>query len=123
MNEQVTAFFRDFAIQIPSILTILGCIIFAIVRWKYHPRVSLVVMIGLLLLLIHFFLFAVLYAWIPEWIIRSADATSRAAITRNVYIVMAVIYNCLEAIPFALLLIAIFMRRGSPPALQANKLN
>ena len=116
-SENLLAFLKDLAVQIPSILTILVCMIFAGVRWTYHPRVSLVALIGLLVLLIHTFLFAAVYAWVPQAIIASMTppvAADKAEVARYVYIVMAVIYNCLEAIPFVILLGAIFMKRHLP---------
>lgn|SRR5574341_378269 len=114
MSENLAGLFRDLAVQIPSLLTIIVCAICAVIRWKHHPRVSLAVLISLALLLIHLFIFAVVYAWVPEWIIRSANQANRSTVTRNVYIVMAVIYNVLEAVPFVVLLVAIFMRRKHP---------
>lgn len=116
-SEILMAVLKDLAIQIPSIIAIILCSIFAVVRWQRHPRVSLIVLIGLLLLLIHEFAFAIVYASVPDLIIKSANDLNRATITRNVYIALAVIYNCLEVVPFVLFLIAIFMgRRKTGPA-------
>lgn len=116
-SEILLSVLKDLAVQIPSILIILVCSILAIVRWKRHPRVSLVVLIGLLLLLLHEFAFAVIYAWIPELIVSSTSDVNRATVSRSVYIAIAVIYNCLETVPFVLLLIAAFMsRRKTEPA-------
>lgn len=110
-SEVLMAAFKDVAVQTPSILMILVCSIFGLVRWKRHPRVSLVALIGLLLLLIHTFLFALIYAWVPEAVIASMKAGDKTEVTRSVYIVTAVIYNCFETIPFVILLVAIFMKR------------
>jgi hypothetical protein len=115
-SEIIMAVFRDLAIQIPSILAIVICSILAIVRWKRHPRISLLVLIGLLLLFIHEFAFALIYATVPDLIIKSATEMNRETLTRNVYIGLAVIYNCLEVLPFVLLLIAIFMGRRKTAA-------
>jgi hypothetical protein len=114
--EIIMAVLKDLAVQIPSILAILVASVLAIIRWKRYPRVSLIVLIALLLLLIHEFVFAVIYASVPDLITASAGNADRATLSRNVYIGLAVIYNCLEAVPFALLLFAIFMRRRKTEA-------
>lgn len=114
MDAKLTYLLKDLVIQIPSFLTILGCLVFAVVRWKHHARVSLIVLVGLLLLLIHLVLFAFVYTWVPDWIISSADAATRVSTTQNVYIALAVVYNCFEAVAVALLVAGIFMRRGAP---------
>src|ERR1043166_7226576 len=108
-SEILMAVLKDLAVQIPSIIAIIACLILAIVRWKRHPRVSLLLLIGLLLLLIHEFAFAVVYASVPDLIIKSAN--DRATLSHNVNIALALIYNFLEVVPFVLFLIAIFMGR------------
>lgn len=102
---------RDLAVQTPSFITIFVCSILAIVRWKHQSRISLILLIALLLLLIHQVAFAFVYASVPDLIIKSATDMNRATTSRNVNIALAVIYNCLEVVPFVLLLIAIFMGR------------
>lgn len=102
---------KDLAVQIPSFIAIIAGSILAIVRWKRHPRVSLLLLIGLLLLLFHEVAFAVSYATVPDLIIKSTNELARSAVTRNVYIGLAVIYNSLEVVPFVFLLIAVFMGR------------
>jgi hypothetical protein len=117
-NEILMAVLKDLAVQTPSLIAILACAVFAIVRWKRHPRVSLILLIGLLLLLFHEFAFAVVYASLPDLIVKSTNELDRATTTHNVYIAVAVIYNCLEVVPFVLLLIAVFMgRRKAEPAI------
>jgi hypothetical protein len=110
-SEILMAVLKDLAVQIPSIIAIIACLILAIVRWKRHPRASLLMVIGLVLLLIHEFAFAVVYASVPDLIIKSANELERATVSRNLNIVLAVTYNCLEVVPFVVFLIAIFMGR------------
>lgn len=92
--------------QLPSLLAILACTLFAVIRWKRHPRVSLVVIISLVLLVLHILIFAVIYIWVPEAVMRSGWFSIQTMLTA-----MGFIYNVALAIPFALLLIAIFMQR------------
>src|ERR1051326_8891501 len=110
-SEILMAVLKDLAVQIPSIIAIIACLILANVRWKRHPRVSLLMVIGLVVLLIHEFAFAVVYASVPDLIIKSANELERATVSRNLNIVLAVTYNCLEVVPFVVFLIAIFMGR------------
>jgi hypothetical protein len=114
-SEKIAYLLKDLAIQIPSLLTILGCMIFAVVRWKHHGKVALMVLVGLLLLLIHVIVFAFIYTWVPDAIINAADPANRASVTRNVFIGLAVVYNAFEAVAVALLVFGIFMRRSPQP--------
>jgi hypothetical protein len=120
MDEKLLTLLKDFAQQAPSVLTILGCVIFAVVRWKRHPRVSLVVLIALFLLLIQFVVFTIVYNWVPDWLINSADVMSRPAVARNVYLVLGVISNIFLSIGLAVLLAGIFMRRDVSPRTRAS---
>ena len=113
-NEKLWELLKDLGIQVPSFLTILGCMIFAVVRWKWHPRVSLVALLGLLLLIIQMFVFAFVYTWVPDWLINAADLANRETTTRNVYLVLGIISNIFLALGFAVLLGAVFMRRDLP---------
>ena len=110
MDGKLTTLIKDLALQIPSFLTILGCMIFGVVRWKHHPRVSLVVLIGLVLMAAQFFLFAIVYTWVPNWIIGS-PTYGNEAFSRNVYLVLGLISNSFFAVALAVLLAGIFMRR------------
>jgi hypothetical protein len=92
--------------QLPSLLAMLGCILLAVIRWKRHPRVSLMVIISLMLLILHILTFTVIYIWVPDAVMRSGWFSIQTMLTA-----MGFIYNVALAVPFALLLIAIFMQR------------
>ena len=94
--------------QLPSLLTLIACMIFAITRWKRHPRVSLLVLVSLALLFIHGIAFSIIYNWVPGLFSKPVyDATTM----RNVYLVLGLISNGTAAVIFAILLGAIFMQR------------
>ena len=112
MEGKLTTLIKDFAVQIPSFLTILGCMIFAVVRWKHHPRVSLVVLIGLLLMAAQFIIAVIIYTWVPDWIIGS-PTYGNEAFSRNVYLVLGLLSNSFFAVALAVLLTGVFMRRDS----------
>jgi len=99
--------------QLPTLLTLLACMIFAIARWKRHPKVSLVVLISLGYLFLHLLVFAVVYNWVPDWFIHSASSGFQPTVIRNVYLVLGLITNTSLAIGLAVMLTAIFMGRPS----------
>ena|ERR1700738_4982872 len=93
--------------QLPSLLTMLGCMVVALILWKRHPKVSLTVIVSLGLMLLHALVFAFVYAWVPNWFIT--PGTYRAS--QTVYTVLSLLYNGSLAIILAVLLIAVFMQR------------
>jgi hypothetical protein len=122
-SDRLFYLFTNFLQQLPSLLALLGCLIFAITRWKRHPKVAMVVTIGLGLLLVHTIVFLFVYNFVPDWFFRSAtfagtDFEEREKLIRNVYLVLGWISNSAAAVAFAVLLAGIFMRRKpatSPP--------
>jgi hypothetical protein len=105
--------------QTPSLLILLVCIVLAFIRWKRHPKVSLTLVIGLGLLLLHGIAFAIVYHVVPYWFIRSATSENIQVVIQRVYLVLALISNSLAAVCFVVLLVAVFMQRN--PALDESK--
>ena len=102
----------SFLEQLPSLLALVACIIFALTRWKRHPKVAMVVTIGLGLLLIHAIVFTCVYNFVPRYFIDySRDYREIETTIRNVYLVLGWISNTAAAVAFAVLLTGIFMRR------------
>jgi hypothetical protein len=101
--------------QLPSLITIVGCLIFAAIRWKRSPRVSLVVVISLVLLLLHGPIFAAIYQWVPDLFI-DRNTFRGPSYSSVVMLVIGFVYHTALAIPFVLLFVAIFMRRNRPHA-------
>lgn len=101
--------------QLPSLITILACLIFVATRWKRYPRIAPLVMVSLVLLLLHGPLFAAVYNWVPDLLFPQSNG-----ISSNVMIVLSLIYHTALAIPFTLLLVGIFMRRNPEPGEQAT---
>jgi hypothetical protein len=112
-SDQLWQFFRSLLQQLPSMLTLLGCLIFCVVRAKRHPRVSVVAALSLVYLLLHGLVFAGVYTWVPAWFM----ADRSPAEMQTFMMVLRLIYNTTLAVGFGLLLAAIFMRRGPTPAL------
>lgn len=103
------------ATQLPSFLTMLGGIVWAIIRWKRHPRVSLTVVVSLTLLLLHGLIF------VPVFVVGIGRlANSSSYVSFQTYGMMAsILYNLTLAVFVAILLAAIFMQRKEPPEMPA----
>ena len=97
--------------QLPSILMIVGCLIFAIVRWKRAPRVALLVLIALILILLHGPLFAAVYEWGPD-LLGYRPGGGVPFYANRIMLTLGLIYHFALAIPFALLFAAIFLQRS-----------
>lgn len=102
--------------QLPLLLAMVGGIIFALTRWKRKPRVSMMVVIALGLMLVHVFVFLIVYDLVPPIFLRGISATTTEfetaeRIRRNLFLTLGLISNALLAVPFALLLAAVFMGR------------
>lgn len=96
------------AVQLPSLLTMLACIVAAVIRWKRHPKVSLTLVIGFVLLVLHTFVFAFVYAYVPDIL---AGPGNYAAL-RTIITVISFIYNSSLAIAIGIVLAAVFMQRS-----------
>jgi uncharacterized BrkB/YihY/UPF0761 family membrane protein len=104
-------------LQLPSLLTMLACILAAILRWQRHPKVSLTIVVSLSLMIVHAFIFAFVFVYVPELFARPGDyGMMRAVIT-----ILSFIYNSSLAIALGILLVAVFMKRSMPASLAGTK--
>lgn len=115
-STQLFNLFQSYLEQLPSFLALIAGIVFAMTRWKYHPKVSMVVVIALVFLLLHMIVFTILYNVVPRWVVRSSGSYQdfRTVIDR-VYLILGLLSNGAAAIGFGVLLAAIFMRRTAGP--------
>ena len=111
-SQKLFELIKALAEQLPSLLALLACMVFAATRWKRHPKVSLVVLISLALLFLHGIVFAIIYNWVPDLLIPMPTFAD-AQWVRRVYLVLGLIYNTALAVGFALLLVGIFMQRSA----------
>jgi hypothetical protein len=100
--------------QLPSLVALVGCMVFVATRWKRHPKVSLLTLIGLLLIFVADFLFGVIFVWAPDLLINRDSALSKGASVATVFMVLSLISNTVFAIAFIFLLAAIFIQRRRP---------
>jgi hypothetical protein len=92
----------------PVLLLILGGIIFSLIRWKRHPRVSLLTLIGLTFFLITSPVYIIALYQLPFIFERlSVDYSSY----RIFYTVLYVLHNIAYAIVIVLLVAAAFSQR------------
>jgi hypothetical protein len=104
----ISQILRELAQQLPSLITALVCIAVLLTRWKRHQKVSLLAVLGLSFLLLHAFVFTLIYVWVPAMLIKS---TYNADDIRSVYLVLGLIFNFARVIAFAPLLAAVFIGR------------
>jgi len=109
--SKLTQYFWTLAEQLPSLIAMIGCIGFALMRWKRHPRISLTIVAGVGLLFVHALVFMFIYDLVPPLFIKPNNFENMATIRRNVFLVLGFISNSVAAVGFALLLAAIFMER------------
>ena len=106
MNSDLFQLVREVAVQFPSLLALLVCLVIALVRRQRHPRVSLVASLAFVLLMLHGLFFSAIYIWIPHWL---GEGTAESH--RTFYNMFALFANALFAIAVAILLVAVFIDR------------
>ncbi|MFY9620184.1 MAG: hypothetical protein WAQ99_10285 [Pyrinomonadaceae bacterium] len=120
-STQLFNLLQSYLEQLPSFLALIAGIVFAITRWKHHPRVAMVVVIALVYLIAHFVVFTIVYNVVPRWVISSSGSYQNfRTVLDRVYLMLGLISNGAAAIGFGLLLAAIFMRRGPEPVAETN---
>jgi drug/metabolite transporter (DMT)-like permease len=77
-----------------------------LVRWRRHPKVSLVATLGLVLIVLHALFFAAADVWVPRLFLDKGSLGPD-----RFYAIFGLIASLTLAIAFAVLLIAIFMDR------------
>ena len=112
---KLTEYFWTLVEQLPSLLTMLGCMVFAFMRWKRHPKVSLVVIAGLGLLFLHVIVFMFVYDLVPPLFFKTDNYENTVTLRRNVYLVLGLISNTTAVVCYGLLLAGIFMQRKRAP--------
>jgi len=94
----------------PLILVLVGGLVFTLVRWKRHPRVSLLTLIGLLLYLLEIFVFAIVYNLLPSVVQRI-----NLSMSGSIYTVIQLVDDFVYAGILILLIGAALSQRRSNP--------
>lgn len=90
------------------LLLALIAIVFAIVRWRRHPTVSLITVVAFIFYLIKVFAFVALYYWLPT--LRESMHLSYAAVD-NLSLALGALNDVGFAIVIVMLVIAAFSKR------------
>jgi len=101
-------FFYMFARRTPMLLVSVGGIVFAIARWKRHPRASLMTMLALALYWVEAFVYICIRYWLPRFV--EAMRLSGKAIN-VLFIVISVLDDFAFAVVIILLVGAAFTGR------------
>jgi len=107
-GSKVPLWLWELAQQLPSLITILVCMVLVIARWKRHPTVSLLAVIGLFLLWLHVPFFTLIYVQGPSLFLGN---NYNPEDIRKLFLVLGLVFNTTRAIAFAPLLAAIFIGR------------
>ena len=110
-------FFYLFARRWPVMLVVVVGIVFAIIRWKRHPKVSAFAIAGLVLFQFQSLAFSALYYQLPELANRG---WTWAAID-NLSIAIDVCHDIFYAVAIALLALAVFSSRNLPTDSQTER--
>lgn len=92
----------------PMLLVVLVGILISIVRWRRHPKASLITLIALVFYLIKLFLFTAFNYWIPD--LRESMHWSIAT-ANHLYTVLQVVNDFAFALVIVLLVAAAFVNR------------
>jgi len=103
----------------PMMLVVLAGIVFAVISWKRHPRVSAFAIAGLVLFQIQSLAFSSMYYKLPE---LANHGWTWAAID-NLSIAIDVCHDIFYASAIALLAAAVFSRRNLQPGSQSTLLD
>lgn len=112
-SQKLYDLFKDLLVQLPALFALLGCMIFAVIRWKRNPKVSLMALLSLGLLAVHTLVSDVVYNWVPDWLIQGAAPQNSERTAQIVYLVLGLASNGIVAVGLVWLLTAIFTQRES----------
>jgi hypothetical protein len=99
--------------RLPMLLLAAGGIIFAVIRWKLHPRVSLLTVIALLIFLIDVFVYSIVLYYLPDLL---RPTLTSAKMINWLYFFIYFFDDFVYALVIILLVTAAFSQRKSVPA-------
>lgn len=105
-------FLTRIARRLPMLLLALGGIVFALMRWKLHPRASLMTIIALGIYLVDMVVYTMILYWLPSIVEPMRMSTSAS---RFFYSVVYFIEDIVMAVTIILLVAAAFANRKARP--------
>jgi hypothetical protein len=106
-------FLTRIARRLPMLLLALGGIVFAIMRWKLHPRASLITVVALGIYLVDMVVYTMILYWLPSIV---EPMRMSASASRFFYSVVYFIEDIVMAVTILLLVAAAFANRKSRPS-------
>ncbi|HEX5704642.1 MAG TPA: hypothetical protein VFX97_15680 [Pyrinomonadaceae bacterium] len=117
-GENIFSYFLTrIARRLPMLLLALGGIIFAIMRWRLHPRASLMTVIALGISLVDMVVYTLILYWLPSIVEPMRMSTSAS---RFFYSVVYFIEDIVMAVTILLLVAAAFTNRKARPGVNAK---
>ena len=107
LSHDLLAVARNIGTQLPSLLTLLVCLVIVLVRRTRGAKVTITAALGLVLLILHSLVFAVADVWLSR---RFVDAES--AYIDHFYAIFGLVSSVCLALAFAVLLVAVFIYRN-----------
>lgn len=98
--------------RLPMLLLALGGIVFAFMRWKSHPRASLMTVVALGIYLVDMVVYTLILYWLPSLV---EPMRMSASASRFFYSVVYFIEDIVFAVTILLLVAAAFANRKSTP--------
>jgi hypothetical protein len=108
-----SSFLTRIARRLPMLLLALGGIVFAFMRWKLHPRASLMTVVALGLYLVDMVVYTLVLYWLPSIV---EPMRMSASASRFFYSVVYFIEDIVFAVTIILLVAAAFSNRKSKPS-------
>jgi hypothetical protein len=106
-------FLTRIARRLPMLLLALGGIVFALMRWKLHPRASLMTIVALGIYLVDMVVYTMILYWLPSIVEPMRMSTSAS---RFFYSVVYFIEDIVMAVTILLLVAAAFANRKARPS-------
>ena len=104
--------FNIFAGRIPLFLLLLGGIVFALMRWNRHPKVSFLTILGLFFYLLESIFFTFIVFLLPTLL----PAGARFVASDSLYMVLFLLDDFAYAAVIIVLVSAVFTQRQPEPA-------
>ena len=107
LDADLLQLLRDLLTQLPSLLILLVCFTIAIVRWKRHPKASLIAALGLAAIFFQGLFYTIAYFVINRLVVGSGGYQEHLGLYNR----LALLSNFLFAIGLGTLLTAVFIGR------------
>lgn len=106
MDPMIKAVLASYAVQLPVILAWVAGLVIALVRWKTHPKVSMLAFIAFAVLLLQLLIDTYLNVWMPRWFVETRHLSSSEV--GNFMSVKGIVSNVVRTAMWVLVITALF---------------